>query len=58
MSMKDKIRLAARAPLQKGLIRFRIYNSERMSSMGVYSTQCVIRGKTHRLDFEIVCTSQ
>ena len=26
--------------------------------MGVYSTQCVIRGKTHRLDFEVVCTSQ
>ena len=24
----------------------------------MYSTQCVIRGKTHRLDFEIVCTSQ
>ena len=57
MSMKDKMRLAPRAPLQKSLTRLRLYNSKWMSSMGVYSTHCVIRGKTHRLDFEIVCTS-
>ena len=58
MSMEDKMRLAPKAPLQKSLARLRLYNSEWMSSIGVYSTQCVIRGKTHRLDFEVVCTSQ
>lgn len=29
-----------------------------MNSMGVYSTQCAIRCEAHRLDFEIVRTSQ
>ncbi|KAK5893965.1 hypothetical protein CesoFtcFv8_010707 [Champsocephalus esox] len=58
MSIKDKTRLAPRTPLLKSLIRLKLYNSEWMSSLGVYSTQCVIRGKTHRLDFEIVHTGQ
>lgn len=58
MSIKDKIRLAPRVPLQKSLTRLRLYNGERMNSMGVYSTQCVIRGKAHRLDNEILHSSQ
>ncbi|XP_034052535.1 uncharacterized protein LOC117533010 [Gymnodraco acuticeps] len=58
MSIKDKTRLAPRTPLLKSLTRLKLYNSEWMSSLGVYSTQCVIRGKTHRLDFEIVHTGQ
>lgn len=58
MSLKDKMRLGPKVPLQKSLTRLRLYNSEWMSSMGVYSIQCVIRGKTPRLDFEVVRTSQ
>lgn len=57
MSIKDK-RLAPRAPLQKSFTRLRLYNSVWMSSMGVYSTQRAIRGKMHRMDFEIVRTSR
>ena len=37
MSMKDKMRLAPRTPLQKSLTRLRLYISEWMSSMGVYT---------------------
>ena len=58
MSIKDKMRLVPRTSLQKSLTRLKLYNSEWMSSLGVYSTQYVIRGKTHKLDFEIVHTGQ
>lgn len=58
MSIKDKMRLAPKIPLQKSLTRMKLYNSEWINSLGVYSTQCVIRGKTHSLDFGIVQTDQ
>lgn len=43
--MSLKMRLAPRVGLQKSLTRLRLYNSEWMSSAGVYSTQCEL--KTH-----------
>lgn len=52
MSIKDKIRLAPRVPLEKSLTRLRLYSGEWMNSMGVYSTQCVVRVKAHSLDNE------
>lgn len=58
MGIKDKMRLAPKIPLRKSLTSLKLYNSDWMSSLGVYSTQCVIRGKTHSLDFEIVQTDQ
>lgn len=38
--LKDKLRLFRKIP------KYRLYNSEWMNSLGVFSTQCVIRGKT------------
>ncbi len=58
LSIKDKMRLAPRMPLRPSLTRLKLYNNEWMNSMGMYSTQYVIRGRTHKLDFEIVETSQ
>ncbi len=49
---------APRMPLQSSLTILKLYNSAWMNSMGLFSTQCIIRGKTHRLDFEVVVTSQ
>ncbi|KAJ7995712.1 hypothetical protein DPEC_G00247440 [Dallia pectoralis] len=54
MSIKDKMRLSPRTALQPSRTRLKLYNSAWMNSMGLYSTQCVIRGKRHKLDFEIV----
>ncbi|XP_061765807.1 uncharacterized protein LOC133558441 [Nerophis ophidion] len=58
ISMKDKMRLAPRTPLQKSHTRLKLYNSEWMNSLGLYSTQCVIRGRTHKLDFKVMHTGQ
>ncbi|KAJ8006345.1 hypothetical protein DPEC_G00134270 [Dallia pectoralis] len=58
MSIKDKMRLSPRTALQPSRTRLKLYNSAWMNSMGLFSTQCVIRGKRHKLDFEIVQSSQ
>ncbi len=58
MSIKDKMRLSPRTALQPSLTRLKLYNSAWMNSMGLFSTQCVIRGKRHKLDFEIVKSGQ
>ncbi len=58
MSIKDKMRLSPRTALQPSLTRLKLYNSAWMNSMGLFSTQCVIRGKRHKLDFEIMKSGQ
>lgn len=58
MSIKDKMRLSPRTPLQPSLTRLKLYNSAWMNSMGLFSTHCIIRGKRHKLDFEIVKSDQ
>ncbi len=50
MNIKDKMRLASRMTLQLSLTKLKLCSGDMMNSMGLFSTQCVIRGKTHKLD--------
>lgn len=58
MSYKDKINLAPDTHLLPSDTRLKLYSGELMSSMGTFETECVIRGRKHKLEFEIVKTSQ
>ncbi|KAK7918719.1 hypothetical protein WMY93_010003 [Mugilogobius chulae] len=54
MSIKDKRRLAPSIPLLPSKARLLLYSGESLNSIGIFRTECVVRGKSHMLDFEIV----
>lgn len=54
MSIKDVRRLAPGAKLLPSQTRLVLYSGQSMHSIGIFQTECVVRGKTHKLQFEIV----
>lgn len=58
MSIKDKMKLAPRAPLQPSSTKLKLYSGELMESLGLFQTECSIRDCIHKLNFEIVDADQ
>uniref|UniRef100_A0A8C5PCI9 ribonuclease H n=1 Tax=Leptobrachium leishanense TaxID=445787 RepID=A0A8C5PCI9_9ANUR len=58
MGLKDKMKLAPRAPLQPSGTKLKLYSGELMESLGRFQTECCIRGHMHKLEFEIVGADQ
>ena len=58
MSYKTKMRLAPKAPLRPSKAVLRPYSGESLSSIGLFDTDCVVRGQKYRLTFEIVNTNR
>ncbi|KAI4873533.1 hypothetical protein NFI96_011364, partial [Prochilodus magdalenae] len=58
MSYKDKIKLAPNTPLRSSNTKLKLYSGEILSSMGIFDTDCVVRGKKYHLSFEIVKRTQ
>ena len=58
MSIKDMRRLAPHAKLLPSQTRLVLYSGQSMQSIGIFHTECVVRGKAHKLQFEIVRTGQ
>lgn len=58
MSIKDMRRLAPEAKLLPSQTRLVLYSGQSMHSIGIFQTECVVRGKTHKLHFEIVRSGQ
>lgn len=58
MSIKDMRRLAPGAKLLPSQTRLVLYSGQSMYSIGIFQTECVVRGKTHKLRFEIVRRGQ
>lgn len=58
MNIKDVRRLAPQAKLLPSQTRLILYLGQSMRSIGIFKTECVVRGKTHKLSFEIVRSRQ
>ena len=58
MSIKDMRRLAPEAKLLPSQTRLVLYSGQSMHSIGIFQTECVVRGKAHKLRFEIVRSGQ
>uniref|UniRef100_A0AAV2KDB0 ribonuclease H n=1 Tax=Knipowitschia caucasica TaxID=637954 RepID=A0AAV2KDB0_KNICA len=58
MSIKDKRKLAPNKPLLPSKARLVLYSGETLNSVGIFRTECVVRGRRHMLDFEIVRGNQ
>lgn len=58
MSIKDMRRLDPGAKLLPSQTRLVLYSDQVMQSRGIFHTVCVVRGKVHKLQFEIVRSRQ
>lgn len=58
MSLKDMRRLDPAAKLLPSQTKLVLYSGQSMQSVGIFHTECVVRGKVHRLRFEIVRSGQ
>lgn len=58
MSYKDKVRVAPHTPLQPSNAKLRLYSGELLDSVGVFNTECLVKGERYQLSFEIVETNQ
>uniref|UniRef100_A0A673W9M9 Gypsy retrotransposon integrase-like protein 1 n=1 Tax=Salmo trutta TaxID=8032 RepID=A0A673W9M9_SALTR len=58
MSLRDKRRLAPRDKLTQSSTKLKLYSGQFMTSLGLFVTECVLRGQKHTLEFEIVEASQ
>ncbi|GAA6083839.1 uncharacterized protein LOC115134386, partial [Tachysurus ichikawai] len=58
MSYKDKVKVAPHTPLRPSSAKLRLYSGESLDSMGVFDTECVVKGEKYQLSFEIVESSQ
>jgi len=58
MSIQDNRSLAPELKLLPSQTRLVLYSGETMCFIGIYRTECVVRGKIHKLDFEIVRSNQ
>lgn len=58
MSLKEKMKVAPNRKLAPSQTRLRLYSGEVMTSLGLFSTNCTIKGHTYQLQFEIVETNQ
>jgi hypothetical protein len=54
MSLKDKRRLAPRDKLTQSSTKLKLYSGQFMTSLGLFVTECVLRGQKYTLEFEIV----
>uniref|UniRef100_A0A8C5Q7G7 Gypsy retrotransposon integrase-like protein 1 n=1 Tax=Leptobrachium leishanense TaxID=445787 RepID=A0A8C5Q7G7_9ANUR len=54
MCLKDKMMLAPDAHLLPSDTKLKLYSGELMKSLGLFRTECVLRGQRHKLEFEIV----
>ncbi|XP_034058782.1 uncharacterized protein K02A2.6-like [Gymnodraco acuticeps] len=58
MGRQFKEKLSPKTALQPTRTRLKLYSDTYMPSLGKFHTDCVVRGKIHRLVFEIVNTKQ
>ena len=58
MSITDMRRLAPQAKLLPSHTRLVLYSGHSIKFIGIFKTECVVRGKMHELSFEIVRSSQ
>lgn len=56
MSIKDKTRPAPEVKLLPNQTELALFSSQTMRSIGMLKTECVMMGKTHKLEFEMVRT--
>lgn len=58
MCLKDKLRLAPRDKLKTSVTKLKLYSGQLLTSLGLFVTECVVRGSRHSLEFEIVEANQ
>lgn len=58
MSLKDMRRLDPAAKLLPSQTKLVLYSGQSMQSIGIFLTECVVRGKVHKLRFEILRSGQ
>lgn len=54
MSIKDMRRFDSAAKLLPSQTKLVLYSGQSMQSISIFYTECVVRGKVHKLQFEIV----
>ena len=47
MSYNDKMKLAPNTPLLSSSTRRKLYSGDLLSSMGIFETECVVKGRPH-----------
>ena len=52
------MKLAPNTPLLSSSTRLKLYSGDLLSSMGIFETECVVKGRPHQLAFEVVKTNQ
>lgn len=58
MSLQDKRKIAPKVRLKPSQTRLKLYSGEVMKSLGLFQTECFIKGLRHKLEFEIVKADQ
>lgn len=58
MSIENKLRLAPNVKFSPSNTKLVLYSGVTIHSFGIFRTECEIKGKTHKLEFEIVRSKQ